>query len=461
MAVSLLFKSIKFILNKLASAKRNDFIEACKNPMAAQELVLSKILENSLHPMPYSPVTYNFYEKRKILTHEPVKFFETTSGSTGNKKQIPYTNKFLKTFEDMFLIWAHDLISDPELNIKFGKFFMSVSPKIGDKKDDTKYLSWPVTLLLTPFLASNPNFHFADTADEFLLEISRDLLNCRKLEIISIWSPTYLLSVLSFMRKHEIALHIEHKTWQDIWPHLKLISCWTDAQASKPSQILKSHFPGVRIQGKGLLMTEGAVTVPWLEAGGCVPLINQVYLEFQDESGKLLKIHEIEEGKTYTLITSQMNGFLRYNTKDRVKVTGLYYMTPMLEFVGREDQYSDLAGEKLSEAGLRSLDVQDHFLVLPDDTSELPQYHIVSESDLDWDHKLKAIYHYKLARDLGQLKSPIVHVVKDVNALYLRFFQTQGMALGDIKERILINDLTLARKFLAWMKKEHSSFAQE
>jgi hypothetical protein len=386
MAVSLPFKIVKVLLKALASRKRAAFIEACKNPESAQKKILEKILANSLHPPPYSPVTYNFYEKRKILTMERVRFFETTSGSTGNKKQIPYTKSFLHSFENMFLLWAHDLVFYSDLNLESGKFFMSVSPKIGEvNKDDRKYLSLPVSLLLKPFLASNPNHHAANTGDEFLMKVSKDLIHANDLEIISIWSPTYLLSLMQFMRKHERELQIENKSWKEIWPKLKLISCWTHAQAERPAKLLKEKFSNVMIQPKGLLMTEGAATLPWTEANGCLPLVTEAHFEFQDEDGKIHQLHEIIDGKTYTLIMSQLNGFLRYNTKDLVKVTGFYFKTPLLEFLGRSGQYSDLAGEKFSETGLRDLNVGSNFLIVPDDSHELPCYQFFADfSEFFW-----------------------------------------------------------------------------
>lgn len=459
MAVSLPFKVVKSLLHLIASRKRQTFIKACQNPEEAQKKILQKILAQSLYELPYAPVGYNFYEKRKILTLERVKFFEMTSGSTGNKKEIPYTKSFLKTFEDMFLIWAHDLLSHSGIDFKSAKFFMSISPRIGEQnKDDRKYLSAPVAFLLKPFLASNPNQHSAKTGQDFLMKISIDLIKSRNLEIISVWSPTYLLSVLEFMRENEVALDIRDKTWKQIWPELKLISCWTHAQAERPAKLLAEKFPGVMIQPKGLLMTEGAVTVPWTEAKGCIPLVHLAYFEFQDDSGKLHKLSEVKVGEKYTLITTQQNGYLRYNTNDLVKVTGLYHKTPILDFIGRSGQYSDLAGEKFSEAGLRDLKMNHNFLVVPDDSGELPRYHVFSEdSSIDWDLTFKANYHYKLARELNQLKEPVIHIVKNVSDLYLRFFQAQGMTLGDIKEKNLLNDISLARKFLAWTDKELQS----
>ena len=456
MAVTLSFSLVKIILRIIASRKRSELIEACKNPEEAQKKILDRILSNSLHPMPYAPVGYNFYERRKVLTQENVQFYETTSGSTGSKKEIPYTKSFLKTFEEMFLTWADDVIFHSDIEFKSARFFMSISPRIGElNKDDRKYLSPFVSLMLSPFLASNPNDHYAKTGDDFLFKVAKDLIRRPDLEVISIWSPTYLLSLLNFMRANEAALGIQNKTWKEIWPELKLISAWTHAQATSQAYRLKEIFPGVLLQSKGLLLTEGAVTLPITEAGGCVPLLHLAYFEFLDQTGNLLKIHELKLDESYVLIMSQLNGFLRYNTHDRVKVTGFFHKTPLLEFIGRDGQYSDLAGEKLSEAAIRALNLNDSFLIVPDDTEDLPRYQIFHEgSEVNWDHELRAHYHYNLARELNQLTPPVVRPVENIHKLYQKFFLEQGMVLGDIKEKVLINDISLARKFLAWIDKE-------
>jgi hypothetical protein len=43
-------------------------------------------------------------------------------------------------------------------------------------------------------------------------------------------------------------------------------------------------------------------------------------------------------------------GLYRYRLKDRVKVTGFLGATPSLKFLGKNGNYSDRVGEKLSEA---------------------------------------------------------------------------------------------------------------
>lgn len=459
MAVNLPFFFVKKALSLLADKKRKDFIEACKNPELAQRNLKAKLNSS----FPDFITTYSDYAGKMNLTAEKVVFTETTSGSTGTKKEIPYTKSLLKSFENMFLLWAHDLVFHSGLRFGSGKFFMSVSPQIGESsKDDRKYLSPVLNILLTPFLVSNPNEHKGKTAHDFFMKVSRDLLEAKNLEIFSVWSPTYLLSVLDFMHQNRAALGIsQDQKLNELWPGLKLISCWTHAQAERPARILQEKFPGVMIQAKGLLLTEAPVTIPWSEAGGNVPLLTETYLEFQNTQGEISLLHELKQDAVYRVITSQHNGYLRYDTQDEVRVTGFYFKTPVLEFIGRTESYCDLAGEKLSDKILREIfsDINSPLLFVPDNSQELPCYELYLENDEtnNWEEALFKNYHYELARKLGQLKPLRIIKVKELSRKYLEFYQSRGMNLGDIKEKMLMSNLVEAENFRKWFAKELQS----
>src|SRR5262249_44043144 len=66
------------------------------------------------------------------------------------------------------------------------------------------------------------------------------------------------------------------------WPHLCLLSMWTDAQAQRFIPPVVQRFAGVEIQGKGLLATEGVVSVPLFEAPAPVLAIRSHFYEFID-----------------------------------------------------------------------------------------------------------------------------------------------------------------------------------
>lgn len=478
MALNLPFKFIKATLDLLARNERLRFIEACKNPGPVQQALKEKILKNSKYPFPENPQSYlDLADKVDHLTHEPVQFFETTSGSTGAKKRIPYTKSLLKSFENMFLLWAHDVIHHSDFGLQSGKFFMSISPQIGNQnKDDRQYLSLPVRTLISPFLVSNPSSHHALSTDEFFKQVTTDLLRSSDLEIISVWSPTYFLSFMEFIDSNKAmltqnirSLHTKNLLqsselpWEKIWPKLKLVSCWNEAQANQSSLLLGKKLIHAQIQGKGLLLTEAPITIPWSAAKGNVPLVTETYFEFLGSEGRILGITDLKEGASYTVLTSQNNGFLRYNTLDRVRVTGFYFKTPIFEFEGRIGNHSDLVGEKLSEDLIRSLVKTDFYYLLVPIQPEQPRYEIYVDEDAfnqnpkEIENDLLQIHHYKLARDLRQLSHLSTVKVKHLSQKLQDFQLSQGMRLGDIKEKVLISDLMEAEKFRKWIGKELQS----
>ncbi len=462
MALRIRLLIIKLILNLLVLRRRRAFVRACENPTQAQAHLKRELLSDALMPLPLKATDYTYYQNLPRLTRAPPLFFETTSGTTGAKKRIPYTRRLIKSFESMFLLWTHDLLSFSGIPLKTGRIFVSISPLIGDAiNDDRRYLSKGINLLLSPFLVSDLKQHKAQSGEEFLLRIAQDLVRARDLEVISVWSPSYLVSLLDFMERNKAVLGLSEVDPSVLWPELKLISCWTHAQAERSAEHLRKKFPKVMIQPKGLLMTEGPVTIPWSEAGGSIPLVTETLIEFLDEEEQFVPMGHLEQGRTYRVVTSSGNGYLRYDTRDLVLVTGRYKKVPVLKFVGRIGCSVDLVGEKLSDLLLRET-----FQGLPDEVTVIPEiivgragYAILCSlsSKVDWEEKLKSIHHYRLARELGQLGAARLIQVSSPTEAYLLFCQENGMVLGDIKERILINDLKQAQQFLEWLARAYPS----
>src|SRR5439155_17517284 len=48
-----------------------------------------------------------------------------------------------------------------------------------------------------------------------------------------------------------------------LWPMLSVISCWADGHAAAAASALSAAMPGVMIQPKGLLATEGVISIPF------------------------------------------------------------------------------------------------------------------------------------------------------------------------------------------------------
>src|SRR5260370_15408804 len=68
------------------------------------------------------------------------------------------------------------------------------------------------------------------------------------------------------------------------WPLLDTISCWTSASAAPFARRLQSLFPGVQIPGKGLLATEGVITIPLSDHSYPALAAESGYYEFIDDA---------------------------------------------------------------------------------------------------------------------------------------------------------------------------------
>ncbi|QUS60043.1 GH3 auxin-responsive promoter family protein [Synechocystis sp. PCC 7338] len=375
---------------------------------------------------------------QSIITNEKIRSWQQTSGSSGASKQIPYTHGLLTAFTFMFAVWAYDLLHHGP-SFCTGKTYACISPTLGDRPggiDDTDYLTGPLRWLSGHFLVRVGN-HFPD-GDTFRWALALALLQNPDLEIISLWSPTFLTVQLMFIAQHRHALittlgdrldaarrkalETEPINWLKIWPQLKLISCWDQLFARNQAGVLQAYFPGIFIQGKGLLATEAPITIPLIKAGGFVPLVNQIVLEFMAADGTIVDLANVQTGQIYQLIISTPGGLYRYRLGDRLQVSHWYLKTPCLALVGSGDRVSDLVGEKLTEEfvaetlnNLGLVNNTDLCCLVP--VSE-PQPHyalylshgammaIAGEEQTlaqRLDHSLQRSFHYRRARQLAQL----------------------------------------------------------
>lgn len=417
------------------------------------------------------------HQRHNGLTPEPILFYEKTSGSRGAAKFIPYTKALRQSFSHMFCIWAQDLICNGP-QFRTGKIYFCVSPQLGKQpppvglSDDSEYLDRWLRWILSPFLVSPPGINQIQDAETFKHQLCRTLLAEERLEIISIWSPSFLKVHLDWMQAHRHVLVEElcDRTspqrlellkqtpipWTELWPELKLISCWDSANSADSANWLRQQFPGVLVQGKGLLATEAPMTIPLIQAQGFVPVLDQVFFEFEDETGTIYQLHELEIGQIYTVILSQKGGLYRYRIGDRVRVTHYFHKTPCLEFLGRSGAISDLVGEKLTEDFVRevlaTLPMQTATFktlmpVVPASAGDAatPFYQLLVDQAEDTedaiatalDRALCQSPHYHQARLLGQLDRAQVIISATAADQFVQKQVAPGKTWGDIKYPIL------------------------
>lgn len=455
-AINWMLAATKPILRIAASKAHRRMKEALETPEAAQK----HLKEEWTRKLNLDLTGRDFFSdpliEKKQFSSEAVDFWETTSGSSGPKKYIPYTSSLRQIFNEMAILWLRDLVLESGIRWQTGVFYMSLSPKIGQlssaktQNSDADYLNPLLKILCQKFLAVPLELQNANNPDEFMDQVCAQLLRRQDLEALSLWSPSLFLSFLDWIEDHPDRFPL-NGNFCEHWPELKFISCWQSAQAKAPTERLAKIFPNATFQGKGLLATEGPLTMPIssLIEGGSIPLPQLVVYEFLDQQQNRLGLQDLKEGETYEILPSFPNGLLRYRIGDQVQVTGFFKKVPLLEFVGRTAEASDLVGEKLSGDLLRQVFADLpilHFVTYPRAASNSSKlwklnYEILYEGAQEIESKifedcLRRIYHYDLARKLGQL-GPAKS--KRINGLLKLQHQQarEHQHWGDIKEQNL------------------------
>jgi hypothetical protein len=354
--------------------------------------------------------------EKHVLTADPVELFEPTSGSSGATKLIPYTASLQREFQRGIRAWIADLfLHDPQLML--GQAYWSVSPPVARRKtaggipigfdDDSAYVGGWQRRLVQAVTVKAP------TSD---------------VRLISIWNPTFL----SLQADRLPAL-----------PNLRVISCWTDANAAAPAANLAKLFPRARIQGKGLIATEGFISFPMSGNDGTALAIRSHFLEFIPLGSETpLLADQLDAGQQYAVVISTGGGLYRYQLDDVIEVVGRTGQCPLIRFVGRQGLISDWFGEKLNEAFvagvLRESLVEPRFAMLACDT-DIPAYvlyidgEIPDNAALEIDTCLRRAFHYDYARFLGQLKPLRICRVPRAAEIYQQFCMRSGQKAGDIK----------------------------
>jgi hypothetical protein len=359
------------------------------------------------------------WEEQELALNEPVERWEETSGSSGAKKRIPYTRTLRRQFDAAIAPWIVNLFTI-EPRAFAGQAYWSISP--GAESDEA--VLGPLQRRLVRAVQAVPS-SVRLTTENFRAETLRHLTRCRTLSLISVWHPSFL------------DLLIGDLDTEAAWPRLRVVSCWADANAAAPAAALAKKFPHARIQPKGLLSTEGFVTVPF--DGAKVLAYRSHFFEFR--SGNDVRLaHEVEVGRRYEVIITTGGGLHRYATEDLVEVTAFCGQAPALQFVGRKDHVSDHFGEKLNEIFVRERleialrDVPHSFAMLACDGDAYVLY-IDTEAAVDvgpLERALRESHHYDLARRLGQLGPLRAQHVRNAAATYLRI-RSATQTLGDIK----------------------------
>jgi hypothetical protein len=459
----------------------------------------------------------------RVLTVDPVLMLEKSGGSTAASKYVPYTAGLRREFQAATAAWLHDLLTRRPA-LRGGGAYWSVSPIAQEREvtegglrvgfeDDTEYFGALERWVLKQLMLVPPELRALPDMETNRYVALRHLLDRDDLALISVWNPSFLTLLMKeavvqgdrlvrdllagtltpprpipapvkqrleagLRPRRAIARLLDDRLRRgepilgtECWPNLQLISCWTSAIARQSLPDMQALFPGVEIQGKGLLATEGVVSFPLLDHPGSILATDSHFLEFLPEGAaadsRPLLAHELDVGGRYEVLLTTGGGLYRYALHDQIEVVGRLQATPLIEFVGKTAKVCDLVGEKLNElmvgnvleAAFREAGLAPRFAMLAPHWGHPPSYTLFLELPGCDDERLRGLiaevegrlrtaYHYAYARDLGQLGPLRGQLVLDGQATYQAGCEALGQRAGNVKPTYLHKDWGWGERFV-------------
>ncbi len=419
-------------------------------------------------------------EDNLLFSGSPVAF-EVTGGSSSGGKLIPYTKESFTDFQRAVLPWLMQVSHYHGIGAKAAYWSISPALRVVEKTSggiaigvsDTAYFGEEAGDGFAATLAVPQWVGELHDLDDWQRATLYWLLCSAELELISVWSPTFLLRLLEVLNERQEAISgllreggivddhylSSHKEAYErlqcylqagdtrlLWPNLRLISCWEDAMSKPFAKRLRALFPYVAFQPKGLISTEGVVTVPDIEG---YPLLSAEsgFYEFVDAEEKVHLADGLTEGESYEVVMTTNGGLYRYRSGDMVRYEGMRAGLAVLRFMGRNGITSDMVGEKLDEVFVQgALAEAEGFAMLVPQRGEMPRYLLVSEDITiktrvrETEANLFKNPQYAYARKIGQL-APLEAVVMDnMMTRYIDYKSAMGSRIGDIKIPVLQTD---------------------
>jgi hypothetical protein len=339
--------------------------------------------------------------EKNMLTAEPVLMFAQTSGSTGQPKLIPVTDGSRRSHRQLTRFWYYRaLVDHPDLFR--GKLLGVVSPAAEGKSaggipfgaaSGLIYQSSPSWIqhayavpyeiagikdfatkyYLTMRLALEQDITFFGTPNPSTILKLVETVNRQKHDLIKDISDGTIRSSCDLPK--ELRKTLERRLGKnrararrleslikydgtlrpkEYWPHLQLIGCWKGGTVGMRLQEFPRWFGNTPVRDLGYMASEAQMTLPISDAGSAgILAIEENFYEFVPESDigspspAVLTCAEIEEGETYYLILTTPGGLYRYDINDVVRVAGFFNRTPLIEFVRKGRDVTNITGEKL------------------------------------------------------------------------------------------------------------------
>lgn len=242
--------------------------------------------------------------------------------------------------------------------------------------------------------------------------------------------------------------------------------------------------PDVRIDFMVYAASEALMAVaPVDDKPEYVLLPDSCFYEFvpmdSDDEETTYAIDQLETGRDYEIIITNLSGFYRYRIKDVIRVLGWYGNLPLVAFVYRKNQMLSIAGEKTNdeavlwsvqqtgkETGYRFAD----YCVYPDTDSDPGHYTVLLEPDRPLDQSQVPHVRDVLDDYLGQANPSYGTKVKtgvlgplelkisqiETHALYRDIMISKGVSANQLKPVRVLDTPMKERFFFALVEDEPS-----
>ncbi|MBX9655167.1 GH3 auxin-responsive promoter family protein [bacterium] len=338
-----------------------------------------------------------------LFHRQKVLMFAMSSGTTAARKFIPVTERYLDDYRRGWMIWGVNMFEDHrplwfktmiQLTSDWDEFRTSAGIPCGSisgltaqmqryivrktyclppdsakiKETQTKYyLAWRLGLVrdVGIIMTANPStvVNMARFGDERREDLIRDIhdgtLNSEYVVPESIYTTESRYLQPNPTRARELEAIIEATGSlrpKDVWPHFNMIASWMGGSVGAYMRHYPEHYGDSSLRDIGLIASEGRMTIPVNDGTPAGVLeITSSFFEFvpagemNSPNPTILEAHELEEGQDYFILLTTSSGFYRYNIYDVVRCVGFNGRTPLLTFLNKGANFSNLTGEKISE----------------------------------------------------------------------------------------------------------------
>ena len=465
--------------------------------------------------------------QKNVLTAYEVYHYSKSSGTMGNPKHIPFSEKAAKISDDYMkgsfycVASQHGLLGDtPALNLveshlellPSGATYGSYTARV--VKENKKILELtqrpPVEVmmpekpmntryLLALYALQQPDLSYCLSAFySYLLEILRFIEKNWEMLADDVEQGTINASVempedvrqtlIGKMTKEPQRAEEIRRIMRDhenetllvplLWPKFRFVAGIGTAGFSTYTEKLRKYFgPDVHFLFAGVIASEGVFSTLFdADTTQSVLVPDSIFYEFKPEEQEgydnLLTMDQIEEGKNYELVITNLSGFYRYKMKDVVRVVGKYHNTPTIEFMYRANQTVNLMGEKTTEVALREVARQMSekcgfkmvdYCMYPNPDAVPVRYEFLIEpdglpDDFDWQHARDVLDEClavanpsmgdKLAKGIAG-KSMLYFLEEETTLLYRDMMIYKGISSAQLKPVRVIDNIVRHNFFYA------------